>query len=1280
MKLAILLGISEYDKIGKLPEVRNDLEIFAEIMQLDPKTYDKVIIIDKKSTSNEILNEILNISNDLSIKKYEIEELLFYYSGHGMYIGNEFCFLTEKYESERVNECALQDKELNEYLKTFLNPASVIKIIDACRTTSEMKDYKENVVFDSNKISFTNFIGIYSSDINQKSLLENAISSFTYEIYNCILETPSGKELNYSNLIDYLRKKFDSRSNNFIQRPKFDLNSTFVNANFIMVSEPLKQRLYKKLVILGVKNDPNISKYLILSDLNYSHFDNNGFSWTRIFNYLIEFISENPVDLIIIIGNITGKSRLNLLHEVLNILEDKIFKKFRIPIFFGCGPNDLDLDSELDMTKQFFSTSITDNEILNKFIKRENDEQYQISIRNLKTYNSIIKKEIAVNNNVKFGDLFYTYLTKNEEKGSVGIAHLNSSWKYKEKNSKITAIIPPATVYHSLKSIQASKIKVFISYFPLKSLDSYNRYEIETIVYDNFDITISTDYESLEGDSNYLNGSLSIFSNRKFFNNSEKDIGFQMLKIKIEDCTAELTDYCLVHYEFKSIKNTNFMIPKNNVKTGLKQLRIDLLAIYEKELLEANQLLVSYSEKDKGSFIELFTEPVLKTKNKKEYYISKNDQVFDFWKLMETGNYIIHGGDKSGKTSALKRLMLEYLNGFSKFKTLPLYIDFESIIKNRANDFTILKKLKEYYGGKVLNPEYGFIIKILIDNVRIDKSAEFLLQYLLTLIHDFSKSYPLTSYIITIEEDNYIAKTENKKIFSNLNFQHIYIHEISKRHIRELTLKWPNISAQKKDDAVEKILSIFKQFNMPLNYWTVSLFLWVYNQSLGKKIVSNYDLIDLHIDKILEKDTLVFESSSSMSFSDYKDLLAKLSHILYTCYYNQTYSISYVDLIKFLEQYQNDNRRVYFKLNDLVDYITKAGVLKEKEGYYSFRLRGVFEYFLAMYMNQNKEFKEELMSKPELYLAFANEFELYSNFKRDDDAFLNQVHQVVMQLTEKPEIYKQLSKSPEENMIRINSDLKEIFVKSFFEGNDILLGESSDEEIEEIMESSSDSLSINSEVVLKRITNLDIVTSTKLLGFYHLLSRIYRSAVLVNDKNDAVFQSIIENSCNLIFYSIEEEKSRGVNFDKKYVQLIGSLAPLFTQLFLYDAIGHRNLGNIILSLIKKYKTNLKENYFKIFVLYFLYIDSSSPDELNNEGILNLEELFKETPHNVKESIILKLIAYVKIAKLTSETKDKLIKKIEKFLEIENPKASKNSIQKYLIDLHRTSLARGNLSE
>ena len=71
--------------------------------------------------------------------------------------------------------------------------------------------------------------------------------------------------------------------------------------------------------------------------------------------------------------------------------------------------------------------------------------------------------------------------------------------------------------------------------------------------------------------------------------------------------------------------------------------------------------------------------------------------------------------------------------------------------------------------------------------------------------------------------------------------------------IRTLTQKWSSIPENRKDVVIDKITQIFSQLNMPTNYWTVSLFLWIFEKTNETNFHNNFELIQLYIDGILDR-------------------------------------------------------------------------------------------------------------------------------------------------------------------------------------------------------------------------------------------------------------------------------------------------------------------------------------------------------------------------------------------------------------------------------------------
>lgn len=95
MNIAILIGVSNYDKASDLPACFNDVNILNKIISHGDK-YQSKLFIDSGTNSSLVKSKMSEF-----IRKHEgteIDELFFYFSGHGLFSDDEFYYA----ESPRI--------------------------------------------------------------------------------------------------------------------------------------------------------------------------------------------------------------------------------------------------------------------------------------------------------------------------------------------------------------------------------------------------------------------------------------------------------------------------------------------------------------------------------------------------------------------------------------------------------------------------------------------------------------------------------------------------------------------------------------------------------------------------------------------------------------------------------------------------------------------------------------------------------------------------------------------------------------------------------------------------------------------------------------------------------------------------------------------------------------------------------------------------------------------------------------------------------------------------
>jgi hypothetical protein len=193
--------------------------------------------LNEKQPSAKVKEKITEfIANNI---KKEIDELVFYYTGHGEFQNDEFYFLLSDYSQNKRNQTSLQNEEVDNLVKT-LKPKLVIKIIDACQSG---KAYikEANVIskyFESTQNHFNKCYFLNSSLKDQNSFQSNEISDFTLSLVKAIKEYKTN-EIRYKDIIDFISDEFQNNAN---QTPFFVIQADYTE-KFCSINEGLKEYL-----------------------------------------------------------------------------------------------------------------------------------------------------------------------------------------------------------------------------------------------------------------------------------------------------------------------------------------------------------------------------------------------------------------------------------------------------------------------------------------------------------------------------------------------------------------------------------------------------------------------------------------------------------------------------------------------------------------------------------------------------------------------------------------------------------------------------------------------------------------------------------------------------------------------------------------------------------------------------------------------------------------------------------------------------------------------------
>lgn len=226
-KIAIIIGISDYVNVPSLNGCKVDADSIRTILDATGK-YDEILQMDGKVDSSELDQRLPEF-----ISKYKsetIDEVLFYYSGHGCLLNDSFAYVASDFDSSIPNSTTLNNDTVDDLLKS-LNANLVVKVIDACKSgTQYVKDIElTHKYINQHKDEFTNCYFMFSSRNDQYSMATPSLSIFTRSFIQAVKNCPIG-EIKYASIAKRIADDFIKNPD---QKPQFvnqaELTEVFCN-------------------------------------------------------------------------------------------------------------------------------------------------------------------------------------------------------------------------------------------------------------------------------------------------------------------------------------------------------------------------------------------------------------------------------------------------------------------------------------------------------------------------------------------------------------------------------------------------------------------------------------------------------------------------------------------------------------------------------------------------------------------------------------------------------------------------------------------------------------------------------------------------------------------------------------------------------------------------------------------------------------------------------------------------------------------------------------------
>jgi predicted phosphodiesterase len=929
----------------------------------------------------------------------------------------------------------------------------------------------------------------------------------------------------------------------------------------------------------------------------------------EIVNSILNDLNQKKIDLIIFSGDLVNSGNtIDDFDKASKLLFEQLKEQLKLDnskIILCSGNHDMNRneDVRIDAIFKQLDKNIKTNHDLDKYLT---ETDYSHSIKPLENYLLFQKKFHEKSSTLKHTEDLFSSFQFEINGNKIGVVSINNSWRAIGLDDENNLIFPISKLNESLSYLDRDcDTKILVMHHPFSDFKKFNSYDLKDVVYNNFDILFSGHDHKKETSINFTSkdGIIKIVSPAALTFAGGGHIGYTVFGIDYNEneYLVENRFYDKPVDVFYGAEKLKLEIPSSEEKKEQNRFRKKLKKKFDTELIIANQLLISKesSVDNENAFFEITTQPVLKTQSTSE--VTNQEAIIpDFdWDdlLINNEDYLILGKGKCGKTILLKKFQLELLRDYNSEKSIPYYIDLKEW-QTTKKVFNLIDELRVYFElnkKDVVNILTNGKITFLIDNFH---TKSYLIEEISKVVENNENIR-----IIACSEETVIKNIEDSKIDGRV-LSKLYFHRLRKKQIRTLTNNIFKLNVDKQEEIVEKVNSIFTKLSIPFNFWSVSLFLWVFKKDLNNNFQNDVELINLYIEKLLEKEQLTI-TQSNFGFDKYKRFLSSLAHKMLIEYHNFSYSMTYAELNNFTEDYLKENIRYTISSREVLDYIEDRGILmKRVDERYTFRLKGVFEYFLANQLVYDKKFLKTIIKDDNLYLSFSNEFELYAGFKRDDEKFLKKIYKKTKSIYKKINVNFDNSGSTIDSLLKSKilelNELKPMIdsiSESLKEG---LSSDKKDQMEESVLQEIGIDEESQSEVKKKEVQVIDESIETLEKSIF-ILGRVFKNVdeVKSNNKVHDIFDYIISSSCQWGFKVIDEIKLNDFNDlikieneddAQKLLKIVTNFIPTLVQARVNDMLGDKNLENVVNDEINILIKDKKNNQYKLFILYFLLLD------------------------------------------------------------------------------------------
>lgn len=314
MRIAVVIGINEYENYNDLPGCVNDIKAISDVVS-NSKEFEEVKIFSGNVQSSNLKTQLSRSFAEWKGK--EIDEFFLYFSGHGNFFNDEFYYILSDFDENQRRQTSLQNLEIDNMIKS-IKPKMVTKVIDACQSGVSYIKGNTNILekyYSKTTDSFEKCYFLHSSMTSQYSYQNDDLSDFTKSFLESIALTKK-PAIRYKDVIDYISDQFE----NSAEQTPFFITQADHTEIFLHSSEELN-----KIISKYIKKESTKTDLIKVEPVKYNSYiekikkEAESFSSQEEVHYLLLNIQE-VFDAAKLTGDLKEIYTLNLFYE--NYLRD----------------------------------------------------------------------------------------------------------------------------------------------------------------------------------------------------------------------------------------------------------------------------------------------------------------------------------------------------------------------------------------------------------------------------------------------------------------------------------------------------------------------------------------------------------------------------------------------------------------------------------------------------------------------------------------------------------------------------------------------------------------------------------------------------------------------------------------------------------------------------------------------------------------------------------------------------------------------------------------------